>query len=218
MPQREQFFADMTGENRQAALLVAQVGAAPNELQVITQIAEYDEEAEGLRPIRTYIVRVLGVLEHRINNFGMTVADVNLHDAHPLLYEYLERPTAVFFKGEVENVDSLTLDIAQAHASTFGPWRQFPQYLNTQQPLQTLFESGGGLIGQMPEPLAERVVKVLAHHQLEHRLAHGEPYIKQHDNPLLVNNKPQVLTFGTSYFVSYAFAFDEMKGRAKPQA
>ena len=41
MPHTEQFFKDLDGENRQAALLVAQVGAAPNELQLITQVAEY---------------------------------------------------------------------------------------------------------------------------------------------------------------------------------
>lgn len=215
MPARDQFFADIAPDNRQAALLVAQVGAAPNELQLITQVAEYDEAAQGLRPIRSYIIRVLGVLEHRIVNFGMTVETVMLVDEHPLLFEYVESPTAVFFKGEVGNVDALTLDIAQAHATTFGPWRHFPEYLNMQQPLHTLLSSGGGLLGQMPAPLAGQMVKVLEKHGLETKTAAGDPYIKLHDNPALVTNKPQVLTFGASYFISYAFAFDEMKGRQK---
>ena len=213
MPHSEQFFADLEGENRQAALLVAQVGATPNELQLIVQVAEYDEEAKGLHSIRSYIIRVLGALEHRVVNFGTTVNDIQIVEDHPLLYEYTTNPTAVFFKGTVENPDSVVMDIAQAHASTFYPWRHFPQYLNMEQALSTLFESGGGLIGQMPAPLAEHVIKILEHHNLEYKTAEGEPYIKLHDNPALLQTKLKVLLFGNSYFVSYGFSIQEMKGR-----
>ena len=213
MPHTEQFFADLAGENRQAALLVAQVGASPNELQLITQIAEYDESVEGLRPIRSYIIRVLGVLEHRIVNFGTTVNDIQIVDEHPLLYEYTSKPTAVFFRGTVDNPDSVVMDIAQAHATTFYPWRHFPQYLNMEQSLGALFEAGGGLLGQMPAPLAEKILKVLEHHGLEHKIAEGEPYIKLHDNPALLQSTLKVLLFGSSYFISYGFSIQEMKGR-----
>lgn len=213
MPHTEQFFADLAGENRQIALLVAQVGASPNELQLITQVAEYDETAGGLRPIKSYIIRVLGVLEHHIVNFGMTVNNVQFLDEHPLLYEYTEKPTAVFFRGEVDNADSVVMDIAQAHAMTFYPWRHFPQYLNTEQSLASLFEAGGGLLGQMPAPLAQRIVSVLEHHQLEHKLAEGEPYIKKHDNPALLQTGLKVLIFGESYFIAYGFSIQEMAGR-----
>lgn len=213
MPQTEQFFADLQGENRQAALLVAQVGASPTELQLITQIAEYDEAAQGLRPIRSYIIRVLGVLEHRIVNFGTTVGNVEILTDHPLLDEYTKTPTAVFFRGKAENSDALLMDIAQAHAQTFFPWRHFPQYLNTEQPLGTLLDSGGGLLGQMPATLAERVLKVLEHHKLETKTAEGTPYIKVHDNPALLQMALKVLLFGGSYFVAYGFSIQEMKGR-----
>lgn len=215
MPKRSQFLADLAGDNRQAALLVAQVGAAPTELQLITQVAEFDESVQGLRPIRSYIIRVLGVLEHQIVNFGVTSHDIQFSREHPLLYEYLTKPTAVFFRGAVSNVDALTLDIAQAHASTFGGWRHFPQYLNVEAPLQTLLSSGGGLLGQMPEPLAEKIIKVLEHHGLETKTAQGTAYISQHDNPALLQQRPEVLLFGASYFVAYAYAIDEFHGKQR---
>ena len=217
MPYTEQFFADLDGDNRQAALLVAQVGASPNELQLITQVAEYDESADGLRPIRTYIIRVLGVLEHRVVNFGTTVNHVRLESEHPLLYQYIQKPTALFFRGDVANADSLTVDILQAHASTFRGWRDFPEYMNTGQALSTLFESGGGLLGQMPEALADNLIKVLEHHGLEHKITQDKPYVKVHDNPALLQTPLQVLIFGASYFVAYGFSIEEMKGR-KPKA
>ena len=213
MPHTEQFFADLAADNRQAALLVAQVGASPNELQLITQVAEYDETAQGLRPIRSYIIRVLGVLEHRIVNFGTTVNNIQILDNHPLLYEYTTNPTALFFRGDSANADEVTMDLMQAHATTFYPWRHFPQYLNMEQPLLEMVKAGGGLIGQMPAPLAQEMIKVLNHHNLEHKTAEGEPYIKVHDNPALLQTKLKVLLFGESYFISYGFSIQEMKGR-----
>lgn len=216
MPYTKQFFEDLQGENRQAALLVAQVGASPNELQLITQVAEYDDEVQGLRPIRTYVIRVLGVLEHRIVNFGTTVDKVSMESDHPLLYQYVQKPTALFFRGEVGNSDSLTVDILQAHAMTFRGWRDFPEYMNTGQPMNTLFASGGGLLGQMPEALADNLIKVLEHHGLEHKITQDKPYVKVHDNPALLQTPLQVLIFGMSYFVAYGFSIEEMKGR-KPK-
>lgn len=216
MPKREQFFEDLAGENRQAALLIAQVGGMPNELQLIVQIAELDAAVDGLRPIRNYIIRVLGVLEQRIVNLGTTVNDVRLETEHPLLWEYTQRPAALFFRGQPGDANDLTLDILQAHASSFGPWRRFPEYLNVQQPLTTLLTSGGGLLGQMPEALAIKLASVLEKHGLETNVQYGTPYVQQHDNPALLQQSVSVLLLGGSYFVSYAFSFDHMA--ATPQA
>ncbi len=206
MPKRDQLFQEMQGENRQAALLIAQVGALPTELQLVLQVADYDAKVGGLRPLRSYIIRVLGVLEHRVVNLGTTVHDLKLETQHPLLYEYVEKPAAVFFRGMPQNIDTLVLDIAQAHASTFLGWRHFPVYLNTEQPLATLFASGGGLVGQMPSPLADRIVKVLEKHGLEHKVMVGEPHAK----PPMPDQQLAVLIVGESYFVSFAFSVDEM--------
>lgn len=212
MPQREQLLEDITGENRHAALLVTQVGGMPTELQLIVQIAEYDEAAQGLRPLRTYIIRVNGVIEHRVVNLGMTTDDVRFVTDHPILYQYNQRPQAVFFRGDVTGADALALDIAQAHATTFGPWRHFPEYLNTAQPLATLLMSGGGLLGQMPAPLAENVIKVLARHGLEHHAIEDKAYIENAEGPM--RNQPvTALIIGDSYFLSHMFTVEVMRGR-----
>lgn len=211
MSAREQFFEDMQGDNRHAALLVAQVGGMPSEIQLITQVAEYDEDAGGLRPIRTYIIRVLGAEEHRITGLGVTSSSAALVTDHPLLYQYNHTPAAVFFKGTPDDTSEIVLDIAQAHASTFKNWRQFPQYLNVEQPLETLFRSGGGLLGQMPEPLVAPIVRVLDKHGLENRVMQGES--KKPDHPGMNEQRMSALIIGTSYFLSYAFSFEEMKGR-----
>ena len=126
---------------------------------------------------------------------------------HPLLYQYNATPTALFFRGKPENANELLLDIMQAHASTFGHWRHFPQYLNVGQPLTTLLNSGGGLLGEMPRPLAEKLVKVLEHHKLEHKLVEGEGLDKdEHGRSQL----RKVLLMDDSYVVALDFAVDEL--------
>lgn len=210
MPKTEKLLNDMKGDDRQAAMLVTQVGGMPNELQVILETAQYDGEKDGLRPLNNYIVRVLGVTEHRIVNLGTTVETIRLLDDHPLLYQYNSTPTALFFRGKPEDTNALVLDIAQVHATTFGPWRHFPEYLNVEQPLFSLLESGGGLLGQMPSPLAENLVKVLEKHGLETKVMQGENPADKNKNPMVKQQKIKVLFIGASYFISYAFSIDEL--------
>lgn len=208
MPKRDQFFADLAGDNRQAALLIAQVGGMPGEIQLVIQVADYVEEKGGLRPIRTYIIRVLGAVEHRVSNLGTTSHTVALLADHPLLHVYTQRATAVFFRGRPHNADALVLDIAQAHASLFQGWRHFPDYLNVEQPLANLLMSGGGLLGQMPESLAVRLEEILLRHGLEVKLLHDAPHA-QPQGPMK-DQALHVLLIGESYFISYAFSFEEM--------
>jgi hypothetical protein len=203
----QQLLSDIQGENRQAALLVAQVGAMPTELQLIVQIADYDDTVKGLRPLRSYIIRVGGVIEHQISNLGVTVGEITLEYAHPLLYQYTEPAAAVFFRGIPADTNAIVLDIAQAHASTFQGWRQFPQYLNVEKPLETLFRAGGGLLGQMPQSLADALVKVLEHHGVEHKVLLSDPVKPE---GAMQGQKIGVLRLGESYFISYLFSVDEL--------
>lgn len=206
MSKREKFFADLASDHHQAALLVAQVGGMPGELQLIVQTAELDDDIDGLRPLNSYVIRALGVQEHQLSTFGMTVAQVEIKQQHPLLYQYNTPPAALFFKGKPDDVNDLTLDIAQIHASTFGHWRHFPLYLNVEQPLVSLFQSGGGLLGQMPQPLANELVNVLEKHGLETKVMIGQSDSEKHSSASQI----KALLMGDSYVVAYDFSFDEL--------
>lgn len=210
MPKRDKLFQDMAQDDSQAVLLVAQVGGMPGEIQLILETATLDDAADQLRPLNNYIIRVLGAAEHHVVDLGTTVDRVALLDDHPLLYQYNARPVALFFRGQPQNVDELIIDISQAHASTFGPWRNFPQYINLAQPLFTLLGAGGGLLGQMPQPLADRLIPVLEKHGLEHNAMAGKTDQEQHDNPVLQQQKAKVLLIGRSYFIANMFSFEEM--------
>ncbi len=209
MPKREKLFSDMTGDDRQIAILVAQVGGMPNELQIIVETAQFDEKEEGLRPLNNYIIRVLGAIEHRLVTMGTTVSTIQILEDHPLLYQYNKTPVALFVRGNPTDINAVILDITQAHSEVFGLWRRFPEYMNIEQPLYSLFESGGGLLGQMPKPLADKLVPVLEKHGLETKVIEGQNPADKNTNPMLTEQKIKVLFIGASYFISYAFSIDE---------
>lgn len=210
MPKRDKLFKDMQGDDRQAALLVAQVGGMPNELQLIIETAQYDAEADGLRPLHNYVIRILGVTEHRIVNLGTTVPQIQLLDEHPLLYQYNKTPIALFVRGVPDDIHALILDIAQGHSEVFGLWRRFPEYLNIEQPLYTLFAEGGGLLGQMPKPFADKLVTIMNKHNIETKQIEGENPATKNTNPLTPDQRIQALFVGASYFISHAFSIDEL--------
>jgi hypothetical protein len=210
MPEREQLLSELANENDVGVLLLAQMGGVPNELQVIVQTAQYDAAAQGLRERTAYIIRVLSVREHRVT-LGL-FPRLFFADQHPILLHHNEPLTAVYFEGRPADVNELALDIHQAHASTFGPWRELAQDLNRAQPLVNLLGSGGGLLGQMPRSAAERMARVLAHHQLQARL---EP-LEDARAPVDEHGRSQMwrlLGIGDSYFVALDFAVDRMQGR-----
>lgn len=196
MTTREQFLSELQGEDHYGVLLMAQMDAVPETMQIVVATTRMDEAAGGLRDQGRYVIRALGVREHRLS-VGM-FANLRLLDDHPLLYEYNTNPIGVFFRGTPAHPNDLVLDLFQAYASTFGPWRQIPTYLNLNKPLVDLVAGGGDMLGEMPKPLAERMAKVLEHHGLETKLIEGartEPKLK-------------ALLLDDSYIVALDFSFD----------
>ncbi|GAB4314542.1 MAG: hypothetical protein Kow00117_06780 [Phototrophicales bacterium] len=198
----QQLMDEVNTEQGYGVFLMAQMDSAPDTLQFIIATTEFDETVNGLRDKHRYIVRCIGVQEHQIM-LGM-FKHISLHqkEEHPLLYQYNTTPVGLFFRGNPTNVNELILDVFQGYASTFGQWRHIPDYLNVSKPLVDVFSSGGDLVGEMPKPLADRLDKILKHHQLETKIIEGErhkemPYMK-------------ALLLDESYVVAIDFSVDKL--------
>lgn len=207
MPERARLLEELAQETGYGVLLVAQMGGAPNELQLLIQTAEYDPSVEGLRERQRYIIRALGVREQRLS-LGM-FGRLEFSDEHPLLYHHNTPKAGLFFRGAVTQVSDVVLDLSQAHASTFGPWRPLADDINRAAPLVDLLASGGGLLGEMPKPAAERMARVLAHHQIEHKLIEQTDFetVDEHGRSKLA----QVLLIDEGYIIALAFSVEQMR-------
>jgi len=205
MPKREKLLAELSADEDYGIFLAIQMDAVPETLQLIVATARYDAAAGGLRERGQYVIRALGVVEHQVS-VGM-FARLQFVDEHPLLYQYNTPTVAMFFRGQPDNVYELVLDLEQAHVSTFGLWRDLPEYLNLSKPLVTLLNSGGDLLGQMPKPLAERMAKVLEHHGLEVKLGEAEfEAADEHGRSQL----RKALMIDDSYVMALDFSVEEL--------
>jgi hypothetical protein len=206
MPKREKLLAELRDEDDYGIFLAAQMGGVPNELQLIIQTARFDAEKQGLRPRSQYVIRVLGIAEHRMSLgiFGRLF----FADEHPILFHHNEPRQAVHFDGKAKDVNELVLDIHQAYVTTFGPWRELATDINREKPLVDLLSSGGGLLGVMPKPAAERMVKVLQHHGLNSHMEEQETHEKEDEHGR--SRLRKLLGIDDSYFVALDFTVDEM--------
>jgi hypothetical protein len=209
MSMRDQLINDLQGERDYGVLLVAQMGGAPNELQLIIETARYDESVEGLRPQHGYVIRALGVREHRVNLgvFGR----LTFTDDHPLLYHHNTPRVAVFFDGKAQDLHELVLDISQAYVSTFGQWRHLVDMaddINRAMPLVDLLSSGYGLLGTMPKPFAERIAKVLVHHNVSHTLTEDQTFATEDEHGR--SRMVKLLLIDHSYFIALDFSVELM--------
>jgi len=200
--QIDRLISEINAENGYGVCLMVQMDAVPDTLQFIIASTYFDESVGGLRDKSRYILRAVGVQEHRLSVGMFRKIAVHQAEGHPLLYEYNSLPTGLFFKGTPADVNGLMIDVFQTYSSTFGLWRHLPQYLNVQKPMFNLFTGGGDLVGQMPKPLADKMEKVLIHHGLEAKVLVGE---KHKEAPNM-----KALLLDDSYVVAIDFSVDEL--------
>jgi hypothetical protein len=194
----------LSEENHLGVLLAAQVGGTPHEVQIILQTTELDADHESLKPLGHYIIRAIGVQEHRLSVglFGVMA----FSEENALLHPYTETMMQVYFSGTPQNVDSLMIDLNQLYGQTYGqydPFRRMAEEINRARPLATLLGGGNGLLGTMPEPFANQVAKMLARHDMKASLIPNEA-----EHPPF---KYQLLAMDDSYFIAQTFSADPMR-------
>jgi hypothetical protein len=209
MPKRQFLLDDLKGEHDYGILLMAQIGGVPNEMQFVIQTASYDPDKEGLRPRRSFVIRALGVFEQRVSLgvFGRLAFAAD----HPILYHHNAPRAQIFIQSKPQNVNEVIIDISQTYISTFGAWRNVAEMgsdLNRAMPMATLLETGYGLLGTMPKPLAERIAKVLDHHKITYSLTEEANYQPTDEHGRSKLSQALLIDFG--YVVALEFTVEEL--------
>lgn len=207
MPKRQQLFDELSREDVYGVLVLAQLDAVPETVQLVIATTQEDPATGGLRDLNRYLVRVLGVMEHRLS-LGL-FNTIRLVDDHPLTQRYNHPTVGLFFRGEVKNPESATIDVLQAYAQTLGMWHHPPMYLNPSQPLVSLLGSGGGLVGEMPKPLADALEPALQAHGVETKQFADEGVDKDEHGR---SQRRKAFLLDESYFVVFDISV-ELMGR-----
>jgi hypothetical protein len=215
MPARAQLLNDMGRADAVGVLLMVQMDGVPETLQLVVTTTVIDQSRGGLRETGHYVIRAIGVIEHRVS-VGMFGTLAFVDGQHPLLYAHNATPAALFFRGKAPDANALLVDVLQAYASTFGEWRQVPEYFNRSKSLLALLTSPGDLLGEMPQPLADALVPVLEAHGLETLVKHGETplAIDEHGR----SQHRQALLIDDSYVVALEFSVEPLGTRGASPA
>lgn len=193
----------LSASDKIGVLLMAQMGATPQEVQFILQTADYDEETYTVTTGDTFIIRCIGVEDHRIS-VGMFIRLI-VTDDHPVLWNYNEQFQQIYFKGTPDNVDGLMLELNQLYGQHYGEARNLAQDINRMAPLETILTRGSGLLGEMAGPMAEKVKALFERHGLEVNLLASE----QEEPPI----KHSLLVMDDSFVIAQMFSADQVEGR-----
>lgn len=200
----QQFLDEINAEHGYGVMLMTQMDAVPDTLQFVIATTEFDPEVDGLRDKNRYLLRAIGIQEHRISLGMFRSAKQADKENHPLLMQYNSQPVALFFRGTPRNVDALILNVFQTYSSVFWDWHHVPEFLNINKPLFDLFGDGGDLVGEMPRPLANALIPVLEAQGVETKVIEGERHKEQPEMKLLLLDE--------SYIIAMNFTVDKLGG------
>lgn len=192
----------LDGDDYLGILLAAQMGGTPEEVQLIVQVASFDAETEAIQPQRVFILRCIGVQEQRLS-LGLFNKMVYVEE-HPLLWNHNAPYRQIYFRGKAENVDGLMLELTQVFGQFYGPMRSMADNLNRAMPLGALLDSGHGLLGEMPLPMAEKVQAVLERYSLKVSLGLSDLKDPPVDFKLLV--------LDDSFLIAQMYSVEPMEG------
>ncbi len=206
MPKRDKLFELLASENALGVLLMVQMDGIPETLQLMITATEVDETTGSLHDKGTFVVRALGVVEHQVS-IGLFNQMRIVDGEHPLLQQHNTATAALFFRGKIKDPNEALVDVLQAYASTFGPWRHMPLYMNPDKPLLSVLSSEGDLVGSMPKPLADNIGTALEKHGVETK-QFAEPFEEVDEHGL--SRLRQALIIDESYIVALSFTVDEL--------
>ena len=188
---------ELQAENAVGVLLLAQLGSSPAEIMLAVRTTILDQAAGGLRPLNQYVVRLAGLVEHKI---ALGLFDhIALVEDHPLLHHHNAAGVRVYLTSSAADPDAVLADIEAAHFEMFGRWRELGDDLNHRVPPQELLKAGMGTLGEFPEPFATALGEVLRAYQVGFSSAPGEAKI----------GHCYVLAFDNSYLIARSFAVEQ---------
>src|SRR5579863_9696913 len=119
---------DLEADNAVGLLLAAQLGNTPSEMILMLRTAILDGAIGGLRPNGQYVIRLAGLVEHKIT-LGLFNHIAFVND-HPLLYHHNTPGRRIYVTSPAADPDAMLKQIETAHSEMFGQWRNWRDDLN----------------------------------------------------------------------------------------
>lgn len=181
------------------------INAASWEGQDVTLVAGISEDTMAVAGSR-WTIRCSKVVHFAIADVRGGGFNHITDGAHPLLRQYVDPWTTMFFRGAPKNTSSLIGDLWCAHRDECDDWIDFDAYINRSRPLELLLAEGHGKIAEGPRFLLDRYATVFAQHEVDTSVVGSRPFkwwTGQEWVELAV--QPEAIHFGMSSVVAKSF-------------
>jgi len=129
---------------------------------------------------------------------------INIYNEHPLLLEYSDRYTELYFKGTTDNSEALFIEIFESLMQMADNVTDISDYLFSPERVKELSQQGYGLFARGPKTILKLYEQCLIKQGIK-------PIFIGEKEPSLENRSLKLLKLGKSYFIAKNFVFERQQ-------
>lgn len=152
---------------------------------------------------------VIETLQYRTCNLSLDFATtIEIYDSHPLLWQFSDIQSSMYFSGSCSNPDKLLLELYRTHKSLVGNFLQFEEVMHRTGEFEVAMKSTSGLFAMGPKRLLEAYAACLENYNLKYTIIgdrvptfwNGEQHVQE-------NGAAKILFIDNSYIIADSFKF-----------
>jgi hypothetical protein len=151
----------------------------------------------------------VNVVQYRTSKISLDFASsISIRDTHPLLWQFSDKQSELYFNGNCNDADKLFLDLYRTHTACFEGLTDFEDTINQLENFNQLIDSKNGLLATGPNKLMVLYADILTKHDMTYSII-GDmvPTFWDGEKHVLENGKAKVLFIDNSYIISDDFDF-----------
>lgn len=151
----------------------------------------------------------ISVTQYRTSKISFDFASsIAINDTHPLLWQYSDKQSEIYFNGNCSDTDKLFLDLYKMHNSYFEGLLNFEDTINQSANFDQLLKSKNGLLATGPNKLMIKYADVLSKHNIAHSIIGDRvPTFWDGEKHVLETGNAKILFIDNSYIIADDFNF-----------
>jgi hypothetical protein len=187
------------------AISITKIDFETNNLNFVIKISGFGYNDEDNYEYRWTV----NTVHYRTSKFSLDFAcSIYITDTHPLLWQFSDKQSELYFNGICSDADRLFLDLYKAHNACFEGLIDFEETINQPDNFEPLLKSRNGLLASGPNKLMNMYADVLSKHNMSSSIIGDRvPTFWDGEKHVLETGKAKVLFIDNSYIVADDFEF-----------
>ncbi len=153
----------------------------------------------------------VNVSQYRTSKISLDFASsISISDTHPLLWQYSDKQSEIYFNGNCSDTDKLYLDLYKSHYACMEGLLDFEETINQSKDFDQLLKSQNGLLASGPNKLMILYADVLTRHRLHYSIIGDRvPTFWDGEKHVVEIGNAKVLFIDSAYIIADDFDFVE---------